>query len=108
MSSEMIHCIQDCADCRDACLQAIHNRLHHGAMSVDRNHLSRLMDCVQMCNVGRDFLMRSSRLQRVACRACAETCDECAQSCDEKGDVECAEVCRRCAASCRAVSEPET
>jgi hypothetical protein len=73
------------------------------------DHIRLMSDCVQACQVSRDFMLRKSPLHRHFCSACASVCTQCAADCDRlAAEAEwmkpCAEACKRCAESCKSMS----
>src|SRR6185295_12890112 len=72
------------------------------------DHVTVLLDCIQICDASRDFMLRDSSRHRLTCEACAEICDACATSCAAfKGDDQlerCQAECHRCSESCRPVT----
>ena len=105
ISPELHECIERCSDCHDVCIETATYCLQQGGKHADAGHIRALLDCAQICDTSRDFMLRGSRLHHDTCRVCADACDRCAKSCDQMADDEqmrrCAEECRRCAESCR-------
>ena len=101
----MRRCIQDCETCHALCVQTLEYCLQRGGDFTAHDHVAVLLDCIQICDVSRDFMLRSSPRHRLTCGDCAEICDACATSCAVfKGDDQlerCQAECHRCAESCR-------
>jgi hypothetical protein len=101
----MRRCIQDCETCHALCVRTLDHCLQRGGTFVAHDHVAVLLDCIQICDVSRDFMLRSSPRHRLTCAACAEICDACATSCTAfKGDDQlerCQAECHRCGESCR-------
>jgi hypothetical protein len=102
---EMQRCIAECESCRGVCLHAVAHCLDRRGRYAGTNHITTLLDCLDMCTTCANFLLRSSPAHRLTCGLCAEICDLCAESCDAFPDDhvmrECASACRRCAETCR-------
>ncbi|WP_220452067.1 four-helix bundle copper-binding protein [Meiothermus luteus] len=103
-------CIEACGECHDVCLTTVQHCLQHGGQHVEPAHMTIMMDCVQICETAKDFMLRGSRLHAQVCRACAEVCEACAQSCEAIDDPDgamraCADACRRCAQECRRMAQ---
>jgi hypothetical protein len=104
VSQEMHDCIDRCSDCHDVCLATLVHCLNEGGEHAAAEHIRTLLDCADICDTSRDFMLRGSPLHHDTCRVCAEACDRCAESCERLDGDEmrrCAEECRRCAESCR-------
>lgn len=111
LSDTMQRCIEICNRCHDVCLQTVQHCLRTGGRHAAPEHVRLLLDCIDICRVSADFMLRQSPHHRLTCRACAEVCLQCATSCDQMGDdpvmQECARVCRECATSCRQMAGAE-
>jgi hypothetical protein len=108
MSAEMRQCIENCTTCHQVCLRTIQHCLGMGGKHVEPKHIRTMADCVQICAVSADFMLRGSDLHPRTCGVCAEACQRCADDCDRVGAggsdtqmKQCADTCRRCAESCR-------
>jgi hypothetical protein len=105
MSEMMQHCIMECTNCHQVCLQTISHCLMMGGEHAQPAHIRLLMDCAQICQTSADFMLRGSEFHGRTCAVCAEICERCADDCarftDDQTMQACAEACRRCAASCR-------
>jgi hypothetical protein len=102
-------CIQLCWECRNDCQKVLFNHcLDMGEDHTDPLHVSLMMDCIQMCQVAADAMVRQSIMHKAICAVTAAICDACAQSCEELSDdpemEQCADICRECADSCRQMS----
>jgi len=101
----MRRCIQDCETCHALCVRTLDHCLQQGGKFVAHDHVAVLLDCIQICDVSRDFMLRGSPRHRLTCSACAEISDICATSCSAlKGDDQlerCQAECHRCGESCR-------
>jgi hypothetical protein len=109
LTKEMQSCVDQCDECHNVCLQMIEHCLSKGGNHSGVDHIRALMDCIEICAVSADFMVRGSVNHQFVCQACAEVCATCAESCEAMSDDEemnrCAEVCRRCEASCREMAE---
>lgn len=98
-------CIQVCWECRNECQVVLFNHcLEMGGKHVEAEHVKSMMDCIQICQVAADAMVRQSSLHADICTACARICDACADSCESLPGEEmrhCADICRKCADSCR-------
>lgn len=105
ISREMQECIERCSNCHDTCVETVTHCLRQGGSHAEAEHIQTLLDCAQICDASRDFMLRGSGLHHDTCRLCADACERCAKSCERIEDDEqmqrCAEECRRCAESCR-------
>lgn len=106
VTQEMRQCAQECSACHDVCLETVQHCLHMGGRHADPHHVRLLLDCVQICETSKDFMLRGSELHGHTCAACAAVCERCADGCEKMGGGDqqmklCADTCRRCAASCR-------
>lgn len=109
LSAEMRQCIENCSDCHDACVETLAHCLRIGGEHAAPDHVTALLDCAQLCDASRDFMLRASGLHNSVCGVCADACERCAASCEAIGaDDEvmrsCVEMCRRCAESCRSMA----
>lgn len=110
MDQKMQQCIQDCLDCYRTCTETIMHCLEMGGDHAAPNHIRLLMDCVEICKVAADFMIRGSNHAGEICDTCASICETCAAECEDMvGSDEqmkiCAAMCRRCATSCREMVE---
>src|SRR5258707_14702522 len=103
--SDMQHCIHECEKCHDMCVQMIAHCLRKGGRHADPDHITTLLDCVDMCAASVAFMLRDSARSRRLCEVCAEVCDACARSCatfvDDDEMKRCEAECHRCAEACR-------
>ncbi len=104
LGAEMEKCIQECLNCYSVCLSQVLECLNKGGKHSEPKHMRLMMDCVEICKVSADFMLRNSLFHTKTCDTCAEVCEACAESCEQLGDQDmkmCAEVCRKCAQECR-------
>jgi hypothetical protein len=105
----MKNATQTCWECRHECQETLFTHcLEMGGAHVEAAHVRLMTDCIQICQISADFMVRNSPFHAGVCAVCADICDACAISCDAIQSEEmkrCAEICRRCAASCREMSE---
>jgi len=104
-SAEMQQCIDDCERCHVICLETVAHCLNRGGEHAAPDHITALLDCLDMCVAATTFMLRDSEMHAAVCDVCAAACDACAASCqgfpeDEAMD-RCADVCLDCADSCR-------
>lgn len=105
LTRELQECIDECQHCHATCVATISHCLELGGKHAEREHISLLADCAQICQTSADFMLRGSRHHGRACAICPELCRVCADDCeriDPKDQMmrECAEACRRCASFC--------
>jgi hypothetical protein len=110
LSQEMRQCIKECAACHEVCAETVQHCLQMGGKHAEPAHIRLLLDCAQICDTSKDFMLRMSDLHGRTCGVCAEVCQKCAGDCDRLGGGEaqmktCAETCRRCADSCRRMAQ---
>lgn len=102
-------CITSCWECRNECQKMLFNHcLQQDGEHVKADHLKLMTDCIQICQIAADFMIRNSRFYKDICEVCAIICDACAKSCESLNDKEmdqCAKACRSCAESCRSVCQ---
>ena len=108
----MEHCIEECLRCHTICTITVNHCLGMGGDHASPSHITRLLDCAEMCQTSANFMMRGSSLHAHTCRVCAEACIQCANDCEQMaaGDQQmlaCAEQCRRCAESCQRMTTME-
>jgi hypothetical protein len=107
-SPDLQECIAACRRCHDVCTQTISHCLEKGGHHAEPAHIRLMFDCVRICEVSADFMLRGSDLHHATCRACAEICEHCAEDCERMSDDdamrECAETCRACASTCLEMS----
>ncbi len=106
MKKDMQECIENCLTCHATCLATIPHCLGMGGEHASPNHISLLLECVQICQTSADFMVMNSNLHGRICAVCAEACERCAQDCerlanDDEQMLACADMCQRCAESCR-------
>lgn len=101
----MKKCIDECESCHRMCLETVRYCLEKGGQHVAPEHLGLLIDCAEMCQTNANFMIRSSDVHHITCRACADICTKCAESCEAMASdaqmKQCAERCRACAKSCK-------
>lgn len=106
MTDDLRHCVQECLECRRISVETITHCTTLGGKHVQPDHLRVLADCVQICGVAADYMLRISPYHPRICGVCAEVCAACADSCQQvdphdRTMSQCVEICRRCADACR-------
>lgn len=98
-------CAAACSHCAKVCLKTLHTScLQLGGIHVRLEHVQLMTDCVMICNLAADFMIRQSARHLDICTICADLCEECATDCESMtGMEECAHACRQCADSCRSM-----
>jgi len=101
----MEQCIDLCWKCRHECQSTLFTHcLVVGGKHAEAAHVNLMTDCIQICQLAADAMVRQSPMHADICHACADICDACAVSCEEIGGKEmkkCADLCRQCADHCR-------
>ena len=105
MPREILQCIEACASCHQACVDAASYCLEMGGAHAAADHVRTMLDCEQICHTTGDFMLRTSAQHAITCEGCAKVCDACAESCEQfQGNavmMACAQACRICAEACR-------
>lgn len=109
ISEQMQECINQCWSCRDHCQKTLFNYcLLEGGKHVDHSHVKIMIDCIDICQLVADFMVRHSIFSNLLCKICSQICTKCAEECEKIGDErmkECAQICRECAKSCNDMSD---
>ena len=111
-NADLEDCIDICLESYRLCVETLQYCLRMGGAHAESTRISRLTDCLQICQLNADFMIRGSELHAETCAACAEICGRCAEDCasftDDDQMQDCAEACMRCAQSCaRMAGEPD-
>jgi len=105
---QMKECIEACHNCHDVCKTTFFEHcLKQGGRHVEPSHIGVMADCMEICHVAANFMLRGSERHGLICGTCAVICDACAESCetfDTRDMKACAETCRACAKACREMS----
>ena len=103
-NADLEDCIDICLESYRLCVETLQYCLRMGGAHAEATRISRLTDCLQICQLNADFMIRGSELHAETCAACAEICARCAEDCasftDDDQMQDCAEACMRCAQSC--------
>ncbi len=105
----MEECLKNCTDCHATCVDMVQYCLEKGGNHVNKAHMSLLIDCIEICDISKNFLLRNSARHPLLCKACFQICKDCADSCYEMAEndekmLKCAEMCIKCAESCKKMS----
>jgi hypothetical protein len=102
IDEKVADCIQECLSCLKTCTESLSRHcLEVGGKHVEADHVRLMMDCIDICGLSANFMMRGSPRHHSTCRLCAEICSACAKDCERVGDMDkCVEACNRCATSC--------
>lgn len=89
--------------CHGTCLSmAVNHCLALGGEHARPQHMRLMLDCVDICALARDAVLRKSQFHTSILALCAEICGTCGKACDELGQMEeCAAACRACMEACR-------
>jgi hypothetical protein len=108
------HALQDCIDacnaCAQLCAETMRYCLQQGGKHATPQHISLLIDCIELCKLASSFMTRNSEHYMHVCSECADICDRCAASCGTFDDPvmrACADACIDCAAACREMSRAQ-
>lgn len=105
MSHHLEECIEKCWSCRNTCQKTLFNHcLYEGGVHVAPEHVKLMVDCIQICQMAADFMVRNSPNHKELCRVCADICQKCGESCAKIVDEnmeKCSEVCFECARICK-------
>jgi len=98
--------VQTLWECRHHCQKTLFEYcLTMGGLHTQPEHIRRMLDCIEICQLAADFMTRGSvSAQYEIMEACAEICLLCATSCEKISDekmLQCAEICRKCEKACR-------
>ncbi|MBU0799871.1 MAG: four-helix bundle copper-binding protein [Alphaproteobacteria bacterium] len=100
----MKDCTAVCWATRNVCEQTLFRHcLEKGGDHVEADHVRLMMDCIDICQLAADAMVRNSPQHAVFCSACAEICEACAESCSQIEGEEmkkCADECLKCAEYC--------
>lgn len=108
-AQHMQHCIDNCTQCHNICMETVRHCLEMGGDHASAAHITTLLDCAQACATSADFMLRNSEMHGKTCGVCAEACTRCADECERmaNGDeqmLKCAEICRQCAETCKSMA----
>ena len=105
----MQNCIEICWKCRHECQSALYNYcLIEGGKHASEMHVKLMTDCIQICQLAADAMVRQSAMHAEINAACAAICEACVLSCEALEGTEmqiCAQICRKCAQLCREMGE---
>ena len=59
----MVGCIQDCETCHALCVRTLAHCLQRGGEFTAHDHVTVLLDRIQICDVSRDFMLRGQSIQ---------------------------------------------
>jgi hypothetical protein len=99
-------CIESSAKCYEVCAATFKHCIEMGGPHALPKHLNVLKDCMEICKVTQDFMLRDSNHVKCLCDECEKITELCAQSCEDTDPndeqmKECAKICREAAASCK-------
>lgn len=105
----MESCIKACLECHDVCVKTLDSCIEKGNQNAYQKHIKLLMDCIDICRLSREFMLRGSDRHGITCYTCYQICQMCAEYCDmlSKDDPvmeDCAKKCYECAESCEEMS----
>lgn len=104
MSDQMHRCIDASLNCHRECEQAMDHALRAGGRMVEREIMSKLMDCAEICHISANMMMRQSLMSHKMAMMCAEACRSAAEACAEFDRDEqmrsCGKAAMRCADMC--------
>lgn len=101
----MDRCIKACWTCRHECQITLFDYcLEMGGKHIEPDHIRIMTDCIEICQITADAMVRHSPLRADLSQACMAVCEACAASCealDSAAMGRCAEACYKCADICR-------
>ncbi len=110
-NKSMVDSIATCLDCYKTCAETKAHCIEMGGTHVSAKHLMIMEDCIRICQISADFIIRNSPHHHHIAKECAEICRECATACDafpEEFMKECARHCNNCADSCEKMAGAHT
>jgi hypothetical protein len=106
----MKDCTEVCWSARNMCEKTLFRHcLEEGGVHLEPDHVRVMMDCIDICQLTADSMVRNSSYHAIFCKACAEICEACADTCEDIGGDEmeaCADECLKCAEYCRFMASP--
>jgi hypothetical protein len=103
-------CIDACSDCQLMCIETIGHFRNISGKHDETSQIKLLRDCIDICVLSIDLMIRGSELINMQCFMCADACERCAESCESFGDNDlmqaCAKSCWNCSDVCREVAGP--
>ena len=107
MNEEIQSGVRDCLACALACEQTIEHCLRRGGEYASQEHIRLVRDCIDLCRLSGELIVRGSTYSARLCMLCADACSACERWCSIfVGDAQmkaCVTACRTCAASCRRI-----
>ena len=102
ITTKMENCIQECQECERVCQETLSQVcMVKGGEHMAPEHVMIMQDCVEICRLAADFMMRGSKNHAEVCSLCADICRQCADECEGMSGMEkCVEVCEKFAESC--------
>ncbi len=95
------------AECHEMCIVAMLHSLDEGGYFAEKDHITMLMDCAEICHEASDFYLRDSSFAGDMLDLCASVCEDCSKHCavffEDQIMDQCSEVCDNCAKACRAM-----
>jgi hypothetical protein len=106
VGNDVASCIATCQECAQVCSHTLYGHcLQVGGAHVQAEHVLLMTDCIMICRLAADFMIRGSSRHVETCRLCAEVCQSCASDCEAMtGMDDCVQACRACSAACRTMS----
>ena len=99
--SDTIHALHECYG---ICLETFSvHCVKMGGDHMAREHIRRMLSCIDLCALTADSLLRRFPLTQEICDLCAEICKQCAASCegfDNPRMRRCARACEEAARVC--------
>lgn len=96
-------------ECHDTCLRTLTYCLEQGGQHAESDHIRAMQDCIDVCRLSTDAMLRGSRFHADIMALCAKVCKACEEDCKQfEGDQtmdDCARACRACADACRRMAK---
>lgn len=107
LTPEAKECVDRCLECARVCTETVAHCLEEGGIHAEREHISLLHLCADMCTITARALVLLRDHHERFCNLCAEIAEVCEKNCDSyTGDHPmkmCAKVCHDCAQACHDV-----
>jgi hypothetical protein len=99
-------CIDACGNCYEVCAATFKHCMDMGGPHALPKHINTLKDCMDICKMTQDFMLRDSEHLKCIADECEKICELCAQSCEETDPNDeqmkaCVAACRQCATACK-------
>jgi hypothetical protein len=94
-------CIARCLECYRVCVETLRHSLERGGPHTKATHIRLLLDCIDICRLSADFMLRVSDFHVRICGVCAEVCQRCAEDAPDSATTPSCSAARKSAATVR-------